>query len=112
RHLEAFVTDLRSDRNVHGVVLHARDVTAHVQLEAELRVQSKRDVFGTKLAEALEMADEEEQAYEVVQRAILEISSRAPAELLLSDSSRAHLRRVAQSPAAGAPGCPVESPFS
>jgi diguanylate cyclase (GGDEF)-like protein len=33
-------------------------------------------------------------------------------ELLLSDSSRANLDRAASSPAAGAPGCPVQSPFS
>ena len=33
-------------------------------------------------------------------------------ELLLSDSSRAHLERAATSPTAGAPSCPVESPFS
>jgi diguanylate cyclase (GGDEF)-like protein len=33
-------------------------------------------------------------------------------ELLLSDSSRANLERAATNPAAGAPGCPVQSPFS
>jgi diguanylate cyclase (GGDEF)-like protein len=33
-------------------------------------------------------------------------------ELLLSDSSRAHLQRAAASPTSGAPGCPVQSPFS
>jgi len=34
-----------------------------------------------------------------------------PMELLLADSSRAHLSQVALHPTAGAPGCPVESPF-
>ena len=33
-------------------------------------------------------------------------------ELLLSDSSRAHLDQTAIHPIAGAPSCPVESPFS
>jgi diguanylate cyclase (GGDEF)-like protein len=33
-------------------------------------------------------------------------------ELLLSDSSRAHLESTATSPTAGAPSCPVQSPFS
>lgn len=79
---------------------------------AELQAQSQRDVFGTQLSEALEMVDEEEAAYEVVERAIEEISESTPAELLLADSSRAHLRRVASSQSAGAPGCPVESPFA
>ncbi len=78
----------------------------------ELRARSERDVFGTQLSEALEMADEERAAYEVVERAIVEISVTAPAELLLADSSRAHLRRVASSPLAGSPGCTVESPFA
>jgi diguanylate cyclase (GGDEF)-like protein len=78
----------------------------------ELQAQSQRDVFGTQLSEAFEMVDEEEAAYEVVERAIAEISATTPAELLLADSSRAHLRRVASSPPAGAPGCPVESPFA
>jgi len=37
RHLEAHVTDLRSDRWVRSVVLNARDVTERVQLEEEDR---------------------------------------------------------------------------
>ncbi|HTX32853.1 MAG TPA: sensor domain-containing diguanylate cyclase [Solirubrobacteraceae bacterium] len=92
-----------------------RERDARDALEAaagELQAQSQRDVFGTQLAEALEMVDEEESAYDVVERAIVEISETTPAELLLADSSRAHLRQVASSPLAGAPGCPVESPFA
>jgi diguanylate cyclase (GGDEF)-like protein len=92
-----------------------RERDARDALEAaagELQAQSQRDVFGTQLAEALEMVDEEEAAYDVVERAIVEISESTPAELLLADSSRAHLRQVASSPLAGAPGCPVESPFA
>jgi diguanylate cyclase (GGDEF)-like protein/PAS domain S-box-containing protein len=112
RHLEARVTDLRADRHLRGVVLNARDTTDRVRLEQELTAQAQRDSFGNKLAEALEMADEEEAAYEVVERAMVETSQLTPMELLLSDSSRANLARVATSPAAGAPGCPVKSPFS
>jgi hypothetical protein len=62
--------------------------------------------------EALEMVDEEEVAHEVVERAVLEISDVTPMELLLSDSSKAHLVRAATSPAAPPPECPVQSPFS
>jgi diguanylate cyclase (GGDEF)-like protein len=43
---------------------------------------------------------------------MVEISADAPMELLLSDSSRAHLERAAAHPGLGAPGCPVESPFA
>jgi diguanylate cyclase (GGDEF)-like protein/PAS domain S-box-containing protein len=112
RHLEAHVSDLREDRHVRGVVLNARDITDRVRLELELTQQAQRDTFGTQLIEALEMADEEAATFEVVERAMEQISPVAPMELLLSDSSRAHLERAATSRTAGAPACPVESPFS
>ena len=112
RDLEAHLTDLRSDRHVHGVVMNARDITERVRLEQELTRQAQRDNFGTQLTEALEMADEEDAAYDVVERAMVEVAAGAPMELLLSDSSRAQLERAAASPTAGAPGCPVQSPFS
>ena len=112
RHLEAHVTDLRNDRHVRGVVLNARDTTDRVKLEQELTLQAQRDNFGSQLVEALEMADEEDATYDVVRRAMEEVSVVTPMELLVSDSSRAHLEQVATNPGAGAPGCPVESPFS
>jgi diguanylate cyclase (GGDEF)-like protein/PAS domain S-box-containing protein len=112
RHLEANVTDLRHERHVRGIVLNARDISERVRLERELTQQAQRDIFGTQLVEALEMADEESATFDVVERAMVEISSEAPMELLLSDSSRAHLERAATSPTGGAPACPVQSPFS
>ncbi|MGN6798310.1 MAG: diguanylate cyclase, partial [Gaiellaceae bacterium] len=112
RHLEAHLTDLRSDRHVRGVVVNSRDITERVRLEQELTRQAQRDNFGSQLVEALEMADEESAAYDVVRRAMVEISEHTPMELLLSDSSRAHLDQTAVHPLAGAPSCPVESPYS
>ncbi len=112
RHLEARLTDLRHDRHVRGIMLNARDTTERIALQHELAQQAERDKFGTQLVEALEMADEESSAFEVVQRAMTEIAAATPMELLLSDSSRAHLRTAAVSPTADPPGCPVESPFS
>ena len=112
RHLEAHLTDLRADRHVRGVVLNSRDITERVRLEQELTRQAQRDNFGSQLVEALEMADEEAAAYDVVRRAMVEISDHTPMELLLSDSSRAHLDQTAVHPLAGAPSCPVESPYS
>ncbi len=111
RHLEAHLTDLRRDRHLRGVVINARDATERVRLEQELAQQVQRDTFGSQLVEALEMADEEH-TFDVVERAMVEISAESPTELLLSDSSRAHLERAVSSPAGGAPGCPVQSPFS
>jgi diguanylate cyclase (GGDEF)-like protein/PAS domain S-box-containing protein len=112
RHLEGHLTDLRTDRHLRGIVLNARDITERVELEQELTRQAQRDSFGSQLVEALEMADEEGAAYDVVERAMVEVSRDSPMELLLSDSSRANLERAATSPTSGAPACPVQSPFS
>jgi len=112
RHLEAHLTDLRTDRHVRGIVLNSRDITERVRLEQELTRQAQRDNFGSQLVEALEMADDEASAYDVVRRAMSEIDEQTPMELLLSDSSRAHLDQTAVHPNAGAPSCPVESPYS
>jgi diguanylate cyclase (GGDEF)-like protein/PAS domain S-box-containing protein len=43
RHLEAYVTDLRGDRQIRGVVFNARDVTERVRLEENLRHQAFHD---------------------------------------------------------------------
>jgi diguanylate cyclase (GGDEF)-like protein/PAS domain S-box-containing protein len=93
RHLDAHLTDLRTDRHVRGVVVNARDVTDRVKLERELTLQAQRDTFGAQLVEAFEMADEEHAAYDVVRRGMEEVSTEVPMELLLSDSSRAHLEQ-------------------
>ncbi len=78
----------------------------------KLRAEADRDAFGTQLVEALEMADTEEEAYGVLGRAMTLISPELPTELLLADSSRAHLERATAHPQAGAAGCTVDSPFS
>jgi diguanylate cyclase (GGDEF)-like protein len=57
------------------------------------------------------MANDEEAAYQVVGRAMHEVAESSPAELLIADSSRAHLRRLALNPAAPPPSCTVDSPF-
>ena len=41
---------------------------------------------------------------------MVEIAGESPMELLLSDSSRAHLERARSMRSPGAPSCPVESP--
>jgi diguanylate cyclase (GGDEF)-like protein/PAS domain S-box-containing protein len=112
RHLEAHLTDLRTDGNVRGVVMNARDVTERLELERELTRQGRQDGFSRQLVDAFEMADVEDSALSIVERAMASIDVEAPMELLLSDSSRSQLHRGAASPTAGAPGCPVDSPFS
>jgi diguanylate cyclase (GGDEF)-like protein len=77
-----------------------------------LRSEASRSKFSNQLVEALEMADSEAEADRVIARAMNAISEVHPMELLLADSSRAHLERACAHPKQGAAGCPVESPFS
>jgi diguanylate cyclase (GGDEF)-like protein len=97
-----------------GQLAQAIDVMADNLKEVigRLRSDADRDAFGTQLVEALEMADTEAETYDVLARAMTIIGPNLPTELLLADSSRAHLERATQHPQAGSPGCKVESPFS
>lgn len=77
-----------------------------------LRSEASRSSFSNQLVEALEMADSEAEADRVIARAMNTISDVHPMELLLADSSRAHLERACVHPKTGSPNCPVESPYS
>lgn len=80
-------------------------------LLGRLEAEAARDGFGAQLVEALEMADDEMSAYHAIARAMNEVSTTTPTELLVADSSHAHLQRMAVNPGVPAAGCPVESPF-
>ena len=77
-----------------------------------LRSEAGRSTFSNQLVEALEMADSEAEADRVIARAMSAISDVHPMELLLADSSRAHLERACVHPKTGSPNCSVESPYS
>jgi len=77
-----------------------------------LRSEAGRSSFSNQLVEALEMADSEAEADRVIARAMSSISDVHPMELLLADSSRAHLERACVHPKTGSPNCGVESPYS
>jgi diguanylate cyclase (GGDEF)-like protein len=77
-----------------------------------LRSEAGRSTFSNQLVEALEMADSEAEADRVIARAMGAISDVHPMELLLADSSRAHLERACVHPKNGSPNCSVESPYS
>ena len=77
-----------------------------------LRSEAGRSTFSNQLVEALEMADSEAEADRVIARAMGAISDVHPMELLLADSSRAHLERACVHPKTGSPNCGVESPYS
>ncbi len=97
-----------------GLLGHAiNEMATDLQvLVREMEATAERDGFGSQLSEALEMADTEPEVLLVIERAMTSISSAAPMEILLADSSKAHLERAAANPGASAPCCPVESPFS
>jgi HAMP domain-containing protein len=78
----------------------------------QLRLDASRDAFGAELSEAMDMADSEDETHQVLSRAMAFVSEDRQIELLVSDSSKAHLERACSHPSAGAPGCCVESPFS
>lgn len=59
--------------------------------------------------EALDLADDEPAAYDVIRRALAVIDPTARAELLLAERGSTRLRSVAGNPHLPIPGCPVES---
>ncbi|RMH69460.1 MAG: hypothetical protein D6683_16105, partial [Actinomyces sp.] len=75
----------------------------------ELTRNRVRDL-ASRVAEGLDVAETEEEARAVVSRALDRMSSR-PVEVLLADSSRAHLERAVTHPRLGGPGCDVSSPW-
>ena len=82
-----------------------------LEAEAAQRSINARQELAGQLHDALDMADDEPAVHRVVARAMQRIVPAAAGELLLADSSRAHLQRVAESPSAGAAGCGVTTPW-
>ena len=78
--------------------------------ESVLRATANRHQFAADLQNALDMADGESEALDVAVRAIKAVHP-GPAQLLLADSSRAHLRPAASTDDTWA-GCSVLAPWS
>ena len=76
--------------------------------EGRLRAEAARQEFEGRLSRALDMVEHEQAALEIVDRALEIAAPDRPAELLLADSSRAHLVRSAGNGSERA--CRVESP--
>lgn len=69
--------------------------------------------FDAQLRRALEYVDTEPEVLDVIVQAATAIAPEHPLELLLADSSHAHLEQVAVSgPDPAGPACPVQMPFS
>ncbi len=81
--------------------------------EALLGAESARREFDSRLVRALDMASDETSVLEIAVRAIQTRTVSACAEVLLADSSRAHLSRVASTTSAACGGecqCSVTTP--
>ncbi|MBK9179368.1 MAG: GGDEF domain-containing protein [Acidimicrobiales bacterium] len=89
-----------------------RDQQAAVTSREEwLVAEATRQEFDARLQRALDMVEDEGGALQVVGRALDSVLPDTAAELLLADSSHAHLRlAVTAGPDGEGPGCPVESP--
>ncbi|HEX5046285.1 MAG TPA: diguanylate cyclase [Gammaproteobacteria bacterium] len=74
----------------------------------QMRADATRDRFNKQVADAFETADSETDIGAVAARAMAAISAH-PMELLLAESSQSELRRCAEHPTAGAPGCTVRT---
>jgi diguanylate cyclase (GGDEF)-like protein len=79
--------------------------------ERRFREAVQRREFETQLANALDMADTEDEALEVTRLAIESLTPDMRTALLLADNSHAHLRTIIASDGDTTfAGCPVESP--
>lgn len=86
-------------------------VTVQRDLVERLETEADRVRFTGAVSEAFEMVDREAEAYEVVEHAFARILPGRPAEFLLADSSRAHLRTAASTEDPAPPSCPVAAPY-
>jgi diguanylate cyclase (GGDEF)-like protein len=90
-----------------GSALNAMALSLQRTLE-QMRADATRDRFNKQVGEAFEIADSETDIGTVAARAMAAISPH-PMELLLAESDQAELRRCAEHPTAGAPGCTVRT---
>jgi diguanylate cyclase (GGDEF)-like protein len=104
--LSIFITSARPIRK--ALLDQRRAIQDH---ESALHAQAERHRLVGRLQAAFDMAETDHDAFGVVSEAFGAVCD-GPAELLLADSSRAHLRRVALSATQGASGCGVETPWS
>lgn len=78
--------------------------------EELLSDESERRYFESQLVRALDMSDDRQAALDVAVRGLVTRVSSSSTEVLLADSSRAHLNRVAAAEGDGLGGCGVETP--
>jgi diguanylate cyclase (GGDEF)-like protein len=89
----------------------ARERARTEQREQQLKTEGQRQDYDARVHRAMDMAGTEALAYRAVERALSQGVGRLTTELLLADSSDAHLKVAAVfGPDGTGPGCGVESP--
>ncbi|MEP6661110.1 MAG: diguanylate cyclase [Acidimicrobiales bacterium] len=89
-----------------------RLISAFNTMVSGLRQSVASSTFDTELRAALDMADTEDGALGVIGDAMRDLVPQNPAEFLVADNSKAHLRQaVITGPLERGPCCPVETPF-
>jgi diguanylate cyclase (GGDEF)-like protein len=85
---------------------------AHARQARIMQFEADRRAFENQLGRGLEMAEDEDSAFDVIRRAVTMKLPAGTVELLLADNSHAHLGRAVttQSEAGGPAGCPVDAP--
>jgi diguanylate cyclase (GGDEF)-like protein len=79
---------------------------------AEREADARRQAFRARLDRALAQVDEDQGLAETIGRALDQVAPNRSAELLIADSSEAHLHPFATNPRVPAPGCRVSTPWS
>jgi diguanylate cyclase (GGDEF)-like protein len=108
----SLVQQRKSDDVVAVLARQSADAAQMANQGAAAReLQAKRQEFESRLANAMDMAEDESEVIDVIERSMAATLPAAAAELLLADNSHAHLLRVASvSPVGDVPGCTVSSP--
>jgi diguanylate cyclase (GGDEF)-like protein len=102
----------RNDEHLRAMAESLREAVLVADKEAAIRnAQARRQLFESRLANALDMAEGEPEVIDVIERSFETVLPDAPIELLLADNSHAHLKRMAGvGPDGKLPGCSVDSP--
>jgi len=98
-----FVARMAQNRAIHSG-------TVELANQRNLAQEARRRELESSLARGLDMAGSEEEVLVVVERAFDALVPERPVELLLADSSRAHLERKLGAGPDGGAHCPVSTP--
>jgi len=95
-----------------AVVTHQLNAAVEVAEDevARRQVAARRQDFGNRVANALDMTERESEVIDVLERSLSDVLPDSPVELLLADNTHAHLLRVAgDGPSGVLPSCGVDS---